>query len=248
MKKIFHIISLFISIVFASCNAFYVPALVNTPMFEEKNETCINASVGTNGYNFQGAYSFSNNWAIIANARYRKAYSNGYHGKCWSNSHLGELGFGYFKNWGDLKFELFNGLGFDYNPILMKINSWESYTIYRKTNYFIQPSIGAVTQNFEVAFSTKLNSILYGYSNLRYEKNFFPFLSTIEPAITLRAGYKHVKFFYQIGLAIPYFNPGSFLIPEDVTYFNFYTAQYLTMSLGANIKIAQRYKSKKAPN
>jgi DNA mismatch repair protein MutH len=57
----------------------------------------------------------------------------------------------------------------------------------------------------------------------------------IEPALTARAGYKSVKVYGQLGLAMP-------TMPITYNY------RPLMLSMGVNIKIAQRYKDKPSSN
>lgn len=252
MKKIFHIIILFISIAFASCNAYYVPALVNSPMFEEKNEASINASVGTNGYNFQGAYSITNNLAIMANSKFfkKKTYEDwGYYRESLNISRNAELGVGYYRKLiEEFKFEFFSGLGYGENSLdfINYKNDTNNY-FYRNYSFFIQPSIGASKNTIEAVLSLKINGLTVRSNTFLGEYKDKPYTAFLEPAFTLRYGFKNVKFFNQFGMSLPTINHKLF----DYT-FKFYTDinayQFLYFSFGANIKIAPRYNTKKAQN
>ncbi len=248
MKKIFHIISLFISIAFASCNAFYVPALVNTPMFEEKNETSINASVGTNGYNFQGAYSITNNLAFMANSKFIKKQSYGYHGESLNVSRNAELGVGYYRKLIDeYKFELFSGIGYEENSLSFNVYNNAENNFYKKYNFFIQPSFGATSNNIEAVFSLKINSLTFHSNSFSGKYRDLPYTAFFEPAFTIRYGYKYIKLFNQLGMSVPYLYQSLFV--HNFTYnTGFYAYQFIYFSFGANIKIAPKYYTKKAQN
>lgn len=252
MRKTLNLFLLIISILLTACNAFYVPVLINAPMFEEKNEIVINSSYGINGYNFQGAYSFTDKFAFIANSRFYSNSTKGYEGYVINQSKQIELGIGrYGYKINDLRFEIFTGFGSEYNLLYTGRYQPNEKSIYYKANYFLQPNIGIVTNFAETTFSLKINNLHYIKDDLSNMKN-IKYDCIIEPAITTSIGYKYVKFFCQGGITQPlYIGRYYYSIIRELTkepqYTGFYPFQYLNLSLGINVKIAHSFKTKKAP-
>lgn len=212
-------------------------------MFNEKNEAVINSSLGLNGYNFQGAYSVSNNLAVLSNFRFYSDSSFGYRGQTFNKSYLGELGVGYFNAIDDyFKIELITGTGFDYNLIHQKVvpSSWERSVISRKISFFIQPSFGIRAKNIESIWS--LRNYHIGYFLWDNKLNYVGF---VEPAYTLRVGFKKFKLFSQVGFCVPY-NLGKAEVLDDITYLNFYSNQYFNLTIGLNYRF-RLPNTKKAP-
>ena len=231
-----------IVLVFASCSPLYRPNTVNVPLFKEKNELSINAGASSNGADIQAAYSFTDHFAVMANGSFFNANTAEPTGVYRKENNFGELGVGYFTHIGeDIIGEIYSGFGMGkaYN----QSNYWIELNSFNRVDYnkiFVQPSIGFVSNIFELAASIRWSYVDYynfksdspiSYGNLpNRSANMF-----IEPALTARAGYKSVKVFGQVGAALP---------TTAVTY----NYRPIMFSMGVNIKIAQRYKTTPATN
>lgn len=205
------------AVLFQSCNTMYVPTMQNVPLLQEKNE--VRATLGLS--NLQGAYAVTDNIGVIANGYYSNVTSvfdqNSivYSYTTERNIFHIEAGGGYFKKLSDNAiFECYGGLGFG-NSSFKKFDSDSlsalpvlKSTFFTKTaRFFVQPSIGYTIDNFDVAFSTRFIVQNYygvdtsGFTKIDLYDNKLlnidqPFLF-MEPAITLRFGYKYLKFHAQ---------------------------------------------------
>lgn len=232
----------------------YVPNMVNVPLLKEKNE--LRATVSISDYQF--AYSATENIAFMLNGYIKNtsvSNSGSYSGSDYSTSrNLVEGGIGYFKPLTeDFIFETFVGGGigkFAYN------NTYNSSYIYTGTSgstnktysanftrYFVQPSIGYSIDFIDFAFSTRIiqlgfnniNNVGYSDSDLR-DENLSSISNTtyyfIEPALTLRLGYKWGK----VHMQAVYSNK---INSEELNY------QQFTMNVGLHINIAPRFNKSK---
>jgi hypothetical protein len=231
-----------IVLVLTACSPLYRPNTVNVPLFKEKNELSVNAGASSNGADIQAAYSITDNIAVMANGSFYNANSTEATGIARKENNFGELGVGYYKHLGDdIIGEIFTGFGMGkaYN----QNNYWIELNSFNRVDYnkiFVQPSIGFISNIFELAASIRWSYVDYynfksdapvNYGNLpNRSANMF-----IEPAFTARAGYKSVKVYGQLGLAMP-------TMPITYNY------RPLMLSMGVNIKIAQRYKDKPSSN
>lgn len=230
-----------ISLLFSSCYTLYRPNTVHVPLFKEKNELSLNAGAGISGTEVQAAYSVTNNFAVMANGSFLNANvaePTGIHRK---ENNFGEIGLGYFQHLGENVIgEVFSGFGAGkaYN----QGNFWIGNNSFNRadyTRYFVQPSIGFVSNSFELAASLRWSYV--DFYNFKTESPIqaldkLPNRSSyafIEPALTARIGFKSVKIFGQIGTSF-----STVSIPYVYTPFIF--------STGLNIKIAQRYKTTSA--
>ncbi len=206
----------------SSCKIMYVPNNQNIPMLEEKGD--IKANLGFK--DLQLAYGITDHIGIMANGYYNKnewtanteISNNKYLYEYLSTRSLIEGGLGYYSALGGAgRFEVYGGAGygkvnFDYD-LLENGTQTETNTFkVDMMRIFIQPAIGMQSDNFGFAFSTRLASLTF--SNINYtgytqaeledeglhelEDDMFMF---IEPAITLRAGFRYIQLQFQ-----PYYN------------------------------------------
>ena len=200
----------------SSCKVMYKPGMQNIPLIKEKGDLTSTLSYN----NYQLAYGLTDQFGIMANGHYNinewsssfdSISSNEYTTRRWS----ADLGAGYYKAFGDNGiFELYGGGGFgmyDFDYDVFENDEFQSTYEYDASSWrvFLQPSLGFVSDNFEVAFSTRFMGVSFfdiAYRNyteedLIYEDlndlgtTMYPF---IEPAVTIRAGHKSVKFHIQL--------------------------------------------------
>jgi hypothetical protein len=215
MKTTYLLISSAFLALFSSCStSMYVSNTVNVPLLKEKGEVKLNIDQS----NAQLAVGVGNHWGVMVNGFYRsyeKADNYVHEGT------LGEIGFGYFKPFRNrMVFETYAGLGIgtiDKKQTYTGNDNnayWASFNA-QGTKAFLQPSIGYAGRFFDAAFTPRVSFVkythfkAYGYTeeqlaedyldNDRITKGIYTFL---EPAITVRAGYKFIKVQAQYGLTM----------------------------------------------
>lgn len=192
----------------------YVSNAVNAPLLKERGEVKINATPT----DLQAAVAVTDHIGLMANGFYK-----GWKGDNQYDHHggMGELGIGYFKNFGNhLVFENYigGGAGQVYkqeqftdrfgNPYVGKFNA-------NAGRAFIQPGIGLRSRFVDLAFTPRFSFVKYtSFSSDNYpadelRKNYLendrlttPLFIFAEPAVTLRLGYKFIKLQAQYGLTL----------------------------------------------
>ena len=245
MKKL--AISFLGTLLLSSCaHYYYVPNVQNVPLFREKNEYRFSAFYGDGDKSSSGeiqvAYSPTSNLGIMAN--YISASGGNSTGKNSASGSCLEGALGYFKPLGNAAvFEIYGGLGGG-------SQNHKYYSSFTNQSYgsadisfvkvFIQPSFGMTFNAFDVAFSTRLCSMSFtdvknnttdGYESRVLNDIGVKNHAFIEPAITLRGGWKNVKFQVQG------------LISADLTNPVMYIGEGYHFSAGMYFTIANRYKT-----
>lgn len=201
-------LSLVAIITISSCNVAYRSSMVNTPLFTEKGDVAITAASN----NVQAAYAVSDHVGIMANGFLEQNTVNNNETGNGGLGYMGEAGAGYFTMLGNnenLVFETYAGAGFGH---LYLNNNYRDANndIQKRTldanglKLFIQPGIGYKLPYFEVSGALRYSNVNYSgvrtsnwpaadlqRSNLDDVGNTsFGFL---EPALTIRGGFKSVK-------------------------------------------------------
>jgi hypothetical protein len=246
---------IFLIILLSSCaHYYYVPNSQNVPLFQEKNEYRISGAYGagnqfdpmrTEAMEIQMAYSVTDKIGIMTNFMSVKGENLG---EGYGKGNYLEGALGYFKpikEWG--VFEIYGGFGggkqhheyYNTSDKLIGSSNLSSVRIY------LQPSFGLTYNAFDIALSTRvcrlsfdnINSKELGNSASNYEderselyalsnkSHFF-----IEPALTLRGGWKNIKVQYQ-RLFSSYLNKPKLSFGEEDHG-----------SIGLYITIAERYR------
>jgi hypothetical protein len=119
---------------------------------------------------------------------------------------------GFYKNMSEnFLFEMYAGIGM-YN---YKNNAVSYLKKMNNINLFLQPSIAFVNNNFDAAFTLRVDNLNRGNTIITDsvlssdDQNKYKFLDYksylfVQPAITLRAGFKYVKVQFQISKSIPF--------------------------------------------
>jgi hypothetical protein len=230
-----------IAFLLSSCtHYYYVPNTQNVPLMKERNEFHLAAYYGGGDESdcgeFQGAYAISDHVGVAANYIFAKGgdatdydYANG---KCFDGA------IGYFKPLGNSGvFEVYGGLGKGSQHHEYDIGS---YADINNTKFYIQPAYGISLQWVDLAVSTRLSGVSFnnirkqvGYDSellddLKYlsgQTHFF-----MEPAVTLRMGWKNVKAQFQY-IYSGYLGSSQRSLFEDSHF-----------SLGLFLTFAERYK------
>jgi hypothetical protein len=242
----------FLALLFCSCShIYYVPNVQNVPLFTEKNEYRLSGTYGlgteTRSLEVQGAYSVTGNFGVMANFMSAKGIDNSE--ESWANGNYLDAAIGYYK---PLRrsgvFEIYGGVGgskqhHQYrsendNPVYNRDAGTADLSFVK---IFIQPSVGITFNGFDIAFSTRFNSLSFNKTDnqidrLSNEHEFNKLTETaqaknflfFEPALTIRGGWKYVKVQLQ-GATASYIN-------NEYYHFDQYH-----ISLGVYIAIAKRY-------
>jgi len=214
------ILILFPAILICSCTHYYYVANVqNVPLFREKNEYHFSGSYGvgmySNCFELQASYSLPYNIGLMAN--YMNAKGGDVSEKDYGKGNYFEGAIGYYKPFEGFEgvFEIYGGIGGGKQYHEYSTTHFDQWEVYREYNgssdlsfsrIFLQPSFGVTFNAFDVALSTRLNRLTFtdinnyitGISdadevNYLLEKSHY----FIEPALTVRGGWKYVKFQFQ---------------------------------------------------
>lgn len=189
-----------------ACRTVYSPNVVHSPLLQEKGEIKVLAAPN----NLQAAYALSDHIGIMANGYLNRftADDKDFHNK----GKALELGIGYFdKTENNLVYEVYGGAG-RFNVKMDESNGTKRFDA-DATKLFIQPGIGWVNPYVEVSLASRVSMIRYrspditGYTQQEQESYYFSSLADkphvfLEPALTVRGGYKWVKLQLQYGRAI----------------------------------------------
>jgi hypothetical protein len=202
--------------VLQSCRTVYTPTAVSVPLLQEKGE--IRAYISPT--NAQVAYAVTDHLGVIANGRFSNwevtttinDKTDNYNSKLTDV----EIGAGYLaKSAKGLIFEGYGGLGFaSANFTDVDANKQPLGEKFTSTGFkaFVQPNIGFTSNGFDMALSTRLSGIKFGKAETTYSLTKLKEYSLdklaenthlfLEPAITLRGGYKWVKLQAQFGASV----------------------------------------------
>ncbi len=213
-----HVSLIFLLGVLSSCSPhFYRPKPIEPVLLLQKDQLKINAVADDNMSAISVAYSPKNHIGIqagigTASGGTSSTYSNGrqvvYQKERYFNPYIAA---GYYKNIShNILFEAYTGLGnYSYK------NKAVTYIKSMSINVFLQPSIAFIHENFEAAFTLRLDYLnryktektdsiispdnLYKYRFLDYTDYFF-----IQPGFTIKGGFKNVKLQFQISKSFPF--------------------------------------------
>ena len=242
---------LFLTALLSSCSHYYYVANVqNVPLFKEKNELRLSGTYGegdeTRCLEIQTAYSVTDNIGFMAD--FMSASGGDISSNNYGKGNYFEGAIGYYRPTGKFGvIEIYTGVGssnqhHEYTSAYYKDYHGSSDLSFIKL--FVQPSFGLTFNALDIALSTRVGSLSYyninnkisgdfnGYNDLNTVANKNHFI--LEPAATLRAGWKNVKVQVQAVYA------GIVNSPE----LDFGEEWHLT--IGLNIALAKRY-SKSSP-
>jgi hypothetical protein len=244
---------LFLPVLLCSCSHYYyVPNSHNVPLFREKNEYRFSGTLAggeeSSCKELQAAYSVTDHIGVLANYMSAKGGTISDNNN-WARGNYLDAAIGYFKPVSKHGvFEIYGGLGGSNQHHHYTTQSYINGTIssssggYSDLSYtkiFVQPSFGFTFNAVDIAASTRIcvltfNSVvnqIYGnvdesntLKNISDEIHLF-----LEPAITIRGGWKYVKLQLQASTASYFNNP-------DLPFESYH------ISIGLSVAIAGRYK------
>ena len=195
----------------SACAPVYVPNSANIPLIKEKGEVKANFSVGSHGLDISAGLGVTDKIGVIGGASFNAIETPTPQDSITIDNHshnFYEFGVGRFLKFNEKGlFEIYAGGGFGnsvnrsnfFDDNLGKM-LWE-YNYYK---FFIQPSIGVVTRNFEAAFTMRANYVMFSEfksgenTHASADNNLF-----IEPIVTTKVGGEGFKFILQLGLSFP---------------------------------------------
>lgn len=244
MKKINIALLITLSGLLSSCSwIYYVPNKQNVTLFQEKNEVELNmagsAGQQSGGMEASAAVSVTDHFAIQGNFSFWAAIDQ-------SLGQLYEIAPGYYTGIGqNFVFETYAGIGQG-----RSIYTLEKFDPYFPDNvevnydrYFVQPAIGYTSNNFDFAFSTRVCMVDYYHNKpatLRIENEGDLLLEkvnqffTIDPAMTIRFGFKNFKFQLQ----------GMYLFPLQSKYANSIFYERVNVNFGCQINLGGHFNPK----
>jgi hypothetical protein len=268
MKKI-TLLTSFLTVLLCSCtHYYYVANIQNVPLFREKNEFRFSGTVGggdeSSCIEAQTGYSVTDNIGIMAN--FMSARGGNVSSKNYGKGNYLEGAIGYYKPEGKYGiFEVYGGLGgsnqyheysgLRYNDItgtFENVPYGSADLSYLK--FFIQPSYGITLNLLDVALSARFCSVDYNIKNNNasgssdeYDK-IYSLANTIhfnvEPALTVRAGWKNIKVQFQAEYAGLINNGYQSTSNNQSSSFG----EDWHLSIGLNIAFAKRFKQSDKKN
>ncbi len=188
------------------CAPAYIPNAVNVPLLSNQGQFQGSVYSGTSGYDIQTSYALTGNLGLMANGSF---YSNTEDSTGdYSKRNFWEGGAGYYKVFGGAgRFETYGGYGQGTSTYRNSYELFGSQEVIATGDYrrfFIQPSIGTATDFFDAALSLRtcyVNFYRIKSGDLSLDHSVDGVF--IEPTVTARLGYKHVKFLAQMGYSLP---------------------------------------------
>ncbi len=182
-----------------SCAPAYVPNKVNAPLLTNKGELQVSANFGTSGFDPQLAYAVTDNIALMANGSFMNTTSDTSSSSDFYHKHtFFELGPGYYRNLRNgFKFETFTGIGFGKVSSEYDNNLWSNKTEVNITRFFLQPSFGYTSKVLDIGISARLVFVNLVQSSINNAG------ILLEPVLTAKLGWDHIKITGQLGLAYP---------------------------------------------
>lgn len=248
-------IYLALAVALSSCShSYYMPTTQSVPLFKEKGELQVNACLINDRFSsinnpdsytateLQAAYSITSKFAVMANGALSRTGLQ-QNDKDWMRSSYMEGALGYYRPLAEnLRFETYAGAGVNrqhHHYMGNNVSLGTSDLLYAKV--FVQPNIGYTNNIFDIALSTRLGLVDYHILNNNTAGSSIHELDIVnlrkgspmvmlEPAITMRVGWKWAKFQLQLAHTLNLTGSAVNLTP-------------FTVSLGANFTLWGRYKA-----
>lgn len=212
----------------SSCKTAYYPTTHNSPMLNNKGEFQISGILGTGNLELQTAYAITNNIGIMVNGSYfnedREIKIDDEVSEITLTHNLIEAGMGYFTKFGGLgKFEVFAGGGVgnvpaNYREITYVFDGTQTD---KMTKFFVQPSVGIGSDFLDFSGGVRI-------SGITMNKQLVVFA---EPELSIKLGYKNVRFVASMGLSLPVNNI------DNLTW----NYNPLIIGLGIQINLGRKY-------
>lgn len=203
--------------VLTSCSpTIYNANSLNVPLLSRKGNTKLSLGTAFRGgddftlynTNLQAAYAVSDHLGVMANGMYhdfKRTYTPFFSGTSRTDRHkegFVEAGMGYYSSIGDSsrwRWDCYGGFGVGRTRETDPDNTNTLILTSPYQRIFVQPSIGFVSKYFEVAFSARASYLFVGEINWAGDDTDGKIVkgALFEPCVTLRAGGRSVKPFFQ---------------------------------------------------
>lgn len=233
----------------SSCTRYYyIPNSQNVPLFKERNEYRFMAGSGGIGdeiktTELQAAYSITDHVAVSASFLGAKGGSQTHDtANNWGEGNYLEGALGYYRPMDyNCVFEMFAGMGggsqhHQYGSSARN-NGKADLSL---SKFFIQPAFGYTHKYFDVALSMRISSLSFykidrqidsgerGFGEVR-DIQAYPHSFLLEPAFTIRGGWKYVKLQVQ------------WVFSQNLSHPNL-SFQNSNLNVGLYISLARRYR------
>jgi len=191
------VLSISFMLILSGCAPTYVPTTVNTPLLTYKGELQAAVYAGTSGFDPQVAYALTDNIGLMLNGSFKDTKSDS--SENFHKHNFIELGVGYYLRFvGKGRFGIYGGYGIGDLQARSSSSIFNNTSDVKLNRIFIQPEIGLVTDLIDLSYAMRIVIVGVNQDPLKYTRSF------LEPAVTIRIGYKHVKFMSQIGYSVPF--------------------------------------------
>jgi hypothetical protein len=214
--------------IFSSCKTAYYPTTINSPMLSNKGEFQATGIIGTGNFELQTAYAVTDNIGIMLNGSYfssqRELTIEDEIVEISEKHNLIEAGVGYVNHLGEMaKFEVFAGGGVGKVPADFRGASYvyDGSQTAQMSKFFIQPSVGIGSSFVDFSGGVRISGV-----SINNE-----FLLFAEPGLSVKLGYKNVRFVASMGLSLP------FVEMEDRTWDN----NMVIVGLGMQLNLGREY-------
>lgn len=221
-------------LILQGCITLYKPNAINSPLLKEKGATNIAGALSLSGSglaNLQASHAAGNNIGIMGNFMYhsrRSTYSDGINRNTeYVQIFSGEVGAGYFLQFGEKKqglFQCYGGGGYGKTIDVLSLDTNVVPQINAEyTNLFMQPGIAFTSEHFEFSFDVRANYV-YIYNINAYLSKEFNWWNTefehytnyrldfllVEPTMTIKTGGPGLKGVFQAGITLPAVNSPAY--------------------------------------
>lgn len=258
------VIYLSLILLLSQCSSMYIPSSNSVPLLEEKKEIQLEFTASTTSLFLNGAYAFSNKYALMLNGNLSYGNFSDYYDvfthkddgpgaiyeltKSGEFAHkYGEIGFGRYNILQHkVKLEVFGGFG------VGNATDRRGSLDYTSNYYlvFLQANIGKTLGVFDFGWAMRIATSFFDYS---YQINYSPVypddgnvltqnidfnIIHIEPLAFLRVGNEKIKFVGRIGFSLPILTKSlGDLNLEKGIYSGYVKTTMLSLSIGVNYKI-----------
>jgi hypothetical protein len=225
---------------FISCAPVYTPNTVNAPLFEEKGDANLSLTTGTNGVDLQTSYAITEHIGVVANGSFSgregESDTSGFHKHAF-----GELGGVYYLPIGESgRFEILGGFGSGNATTISHYNFFgprkkKATGFYHR--FFMQMDLGLISKVFDGGLSIRaahVNFHRFETDDNKSKQNISSLF--MEPALTMRLGWKYIKLHSQLGLSFPLQNPEQEYPGFDWQPFIFNIGIHLNMNVLNSLK------------
>ncbi len=182
-----------LALLITGCAPMYIPNKVNTPLLSHKGESQVGGFIGSSGFDPQLSYAVTDHFGLMLNGSFQAGKDS------TNNKHnFLEIGGGYYRKLSERgRFEVFAGYGAGNVQASYDNGIFRAYSDANVQRFFIQPDVGLTTRVVDAALAMRFVVVNARQNQFNLTRSF------LEPAITIKLGYKYIKLVYQLGVSMP---------------------------------------------